>query len=112
MNAITVLVLVEQHKLEQDAATGMQLALGHSSPTACQLMLMPGPLDLQQLALVVFFLPSTSANTLLALGWLLSATCTGGLVHISTGAYIACADCNLCCVVVVVVVYIQFNSIQ
>ena len=29
MNASTVLVLVEQHKLEQDAATGMQLALGH-----------------------------------------------------------------------------------
>ena len=29
MNASTVLVPVEQHKLEQDAATGMQLALGH-----------------------------------------------------------------------------------
>ena len=29
MNASTVLVLVERHKLEQDAATGMQLALGH-----------------------------------------------------------------------------------
>ena len=29
MNASTVLVLVEWHKLEQDAATGMQLALGH-----------------------------------------------------------------------------------
>ena len=28
MNASTVLVLVERHKLEQDAATGMQLALG------------------------------------------------------------------------------------
>ena len=28
MNASTVLVLVEQHKLEQNAATGMQLALG------------------------------------------------------------------------------------
>ena len=26
MNASTVLVLVERHKLEQDAATGMQLA--------------------------------------------------------------------------------------
>ena len=29
MNASTVLVLVERHKLEQDAATAMQLALGH-----------------------------------------------------------------------------------
>ena len=29
MNASTVLVLVERHKLEQDADTGMQLALGH-----------------------------------------------------------------------------------
>ena len=29
MNASTVLVLVERDKLEQDAATGMQLALGH-----------------------------------------------------------------------------------
>ena len=37
-------------------------------------------------------------------GWLLSATCTGGLVHRSTGAYTACADCNLHCVVVVVLV--------
>ena len=31
MNASTVLVLVEQHKLEQDAATGMQLALGQNT---------------------------------------------------------------------------------
>ena len=30
MNASTVLVLVERHKLEQDAATGMQLALGQN----------------------------------------------------------------------------------
>ena len=30
-------------------------------------MLVPGPSDLQQLALVVFFIPATSANTLLAL---------------------------------------------
>ena len=29
MNASTVLVLVKQHKLEQDAATALQLALGH-----------------------------------------------------------------------------------
>ena len=29
MNASTVLVLVERHKLEQDAATALQLALGH-----------------------------------------------------------------------------------
>ena len=33
MNASTVLVLVERHKLEQeqDAATGMQLALGQNT---------------------------------------------------------------------------------
>ena len=31
MNAITVLVLVKRHKLEQDAATGMQLALGQNT---------------------------------------------------------------------------------
>ena len=31
MNASTVLVLVEWHKLEQDAATGMQLALGQNT---------------------------------------------------------------------------------
>ena len=31
MNASTVLVLVEQHKLEQDAATGMQLAHGQNT---------------------------------------------------------------------------------
>ena len=31
MNASTVLVLVEQHKLELDAATGMQLALGQNT---------------------------------------------------------------------------------
>ena len=31
MNASTVLVLVEQDKLEQDAATGMQLALGQNT---------------------------------------------------------------------------------
>ena len=30
MNASTVLVLVERHKLEQDAATALQLALGHN----------------------------------------------------------------------------------
>ena len=30
MNASTVLVLAERHKLEQDAATGMQLALGQN----------------------------------------------------------------------------------
>ena len=30
INASTVLVLVEQHKLEQDAATGMQLATGQN----------------------------------------------------------------------------------
>ena len=29
MNASTVLVLVERRKLEQDAATSLQLALGH-----------------------------------------------------------------------------------
>ena len=29
MNASTVLVLVEWHQLEQDAATALQLALGH-----------------------------------------------------------------------------------
>ena len=39
-------------------------------------------------------LSASSANTLLALR---VATCTGGLVHISTGAYTACTDCNLHC---------------
>ena len=29
MNESTVLVLVERHKLKQDAATALQLALGH-----------------------------------------------------------------------------------
>ena len=31
MNASTLLVLVERHKLEHDAATGMQLALGQNT---------------------------------------------------------------------------------
>ena len=48
-------------------------------------------------------------STCMHSGWLLSATCIGGLVHRSTGAYTACTDCNLHCVVVVVVVYIQHN---
>ena len=31
MNESTVLVLVERHKLEQDAATGIQFALGQNT---------------------------------------------------------------------------------
>ena len=120
MNASTV-VLVKRHKLEQDAATGIQVTKlllhpaptcttrlaptlylhSYSGPLACQSMLVPGPPDLQQLVLVVFLLSSTSANTLLQSGWLPSATCTGGLVNRNTGAYTACADCNLQCVVVI-----------
>ena len=38
--------------------------------------------------------------------WLRSETCTGGLVPSSTDVYAACSDCNLHCVVMVVVVYI------
>ena len=56
--------------------------------------------DLQQLALVVFSFLQLAQTLYLHLGWLLLATCTGGLVHRSTGAYTACADCNLHCVVV------------
>ena len=38
------------------------------------------------------------AQTLyLHLGWLLLATCTGGLVPSSTCTYTACTDCNLHC---------------
>ena len=55
-----------------------------------------------QLALVVFFLPSTSANTVLAL-IVVIATCAGGLFAQSTSAFTN-AYCNLHCVVVVVVV--------
>ena len=43
-------------------------------------MLVPIPLDLHQLALVVFFIPATSTNTQPALVVLIpSATCAGGL---------------------------------
>ena len=35
MNASTVLMLVEWHKLEQDAATALQLALGHYGNHVC-----------------------------------------------------------------------------
>ena len=127
MNASTVLVLVERHKLEQDAATQVcNLHLGTiCEPCSAQVqvaylafIVVPHCIpidagarspDLQQLALVVFLLPSTSANTLLALGvvtlgnlhwWLL-------IVHRSTGAYTACADCNLHCVVVMMVLVVN-----
>ena len=70
------------------------------------LQLVPVPIDLQQLALVVFSFHQLAQTLYLHSGWLLSATCTGGLVHRSTGAYTACTACNLHCVVVVVV-YIQ-----
>ena len=64
--------------------------------------------DLQQLALVVFSFLQLAQTLYLHLGWLLSATCTGGLVHRSTGAYTACTDCNLHCVVVVVMVLVVY----
>ena len=59
MNASTVLVLVERHKLEQDAATGMQFALGQNT-----VHIVPNciPID----AGVWFLSPS--------------ATCTGGVL--------------------------------
>ena len=53
-------------------------------------MLVPGHPDLQQLALVVFFIPATSANTLPTL--------------------VVVTLCNLHCVVMVVVVYIYSAS--
>ena len=49
MNASTVLVLMERHKLEQDAATALQLALGTKcEPCSAQvqvakLLLHPAP---------------------------------------------------------------------
>ena len=47
MNGSTVLVLVEWHKLEQDAATGMQLALA-------KLLLHPAPTCAVRLALKIY----------------------------------------------------------
>ena len=38
MNASTVLVLVERHKLDQNTATGMQLALGQNSASVVVVM--------------------------------------------------------------------------
>ena len=52
MSAGTMLVLVKRHKLEQDAATGMELAYLLLHP-ACQSMMVPGLPDLKQLVLVV-----------------------------------------------------------
>ena len=66
-----------------------------------------------QLALVVRFLPSTSTNTVLALGVVTldqQLVLVHGLVPSSTGAYTACPDCNLHCVVVVVVHGSGYNS--
>ena len=54
MNASTVLVLVEWHKLEQDAATALLLALGHyvnhvlpkcKLPTCCCILLQLVPFN-------------------------------------------------------------------
>ena len=55
--------------------------------------------DPQQFALVVFFIPATSANTAFVV--LPSVTCAGGLFPRTT-----CAYSNLHCVVVVVVVVV------
>ena len=52
MNASTVLGLVERHKLEQDAATGMQLALGQNTAHIIYNYIF---LSLQMAALVLFF---------------------------------------------------------
>ena len=51
MNASTVLVLVKRHKLEQDAATGMQLALGHyiCEPCSANTLLVLGVVTLSNL---------------------------------------------------------------
>ena len=51
--------------------------------------------DLQQLALAVFSFLQLAQTLYLHSGWLLLATCTGGLVPSSTCTYTACADCNL-----------------
>ena len=59
---------------------------------------MPSHPDLQQLALVVFFITATSVNTQPALVVVtLSATCTGSLFPSSTGTYTACTLCDLHC---------------
>ena len=50
MNESTVLVLVERHNVEQDAATGMQLALGQNTMRSVR----GGP----------FFLPAASRGSL------------------------------------------------
>ena len=62
-------------------------------------MLVPGPPDLQQLALVVFSFQRLAQTLHLHLWCLPSATCAGGLFPSTT-----CAYSNLHCVVVVVVV--------
>ena len=58
------------------------------------------PLTFSNLRWLCFSFHQLAQTLYLHSGWLLSATCTGGLVHRSTGAYTACTDCNLHCVVV------------
>ena len=61
----------------------------------------PVPLTFSNLRWWCFSFHQLAQTLHLHSGWLLSATCTGGLVHRSTGAYTACTDCNLHCAVVV-----------
>ena len=70
------------------------------------LQFVPVPLTFSNLRWLCFSFHQLAQTLYLHSGWLLSATCTGGLVHRSTGAYAACTDCNLHCVVVVVVVVV------
>ena len=70
----------------------------------------PVPLTFSNLCCWCFSFLQLAQTLYLHSGWLLSANCTGGLVHRSIGAYTACADCNLHCVVVVVVVVVILYS--
>ena len=97
INASIVLVLVERHKLEQDAATALQLALEQNTIHSAQvqvakLLLHPAPTCAIRLAPTQYCIYST--NTLPALRVVTLVTCAGGLVSSQTGTYTACPDFN------------------
>ena len=101
----------QQHNLHMGTTTKhvvpmCKLHVAASRSNLHRWMLVPGPPDLQQLVLVVFFIPKTTANTQPTLVAVTSATCAGGLFPVTTCAYTKCTYCNLHCVVLVLVVVI------